>query len=77
MASHAHETYVPPASTHPLLSPLLNPNPNHTSSTTTDKEPTAHYRCGGCEVDIHLKKGDPIQCRDCGFRILMKERGKR
>ncbi len=35
------------------------------------------YLCGDCNVKNLLKKGDPIRCKDCGHRVLYKERTKR
>ena len=35
------------------------------------------YTCGQCGVDVRLKSGEPIQCKECGYRILYKKRTKR
>eukprot|EP00977_Amphora_coffeiformis_P008752 scaffold1984_cov162-Amphora_coffeaeformis.AAC.1 len=35
------------------------------------------YRCGDCGTKTVIKGGDPIRCRQCGFRILYKTRTKR
>lgn len=35
------------------------------------------YTCGQCGVDTRLKSGEPIQCKECGYRILYKKRTKR
>ena len=35
------------------------------------------YRCGDCSATQILKGGDPVRCRQCGFRILYKIRTKR
>lgn len=35
------------------------------------------YRCGDCGTKTIIKGGDPIRCRQCGFRILYKTRTKR
>lgn len=35
------------------------------------------YRCGDCGARNMIKGGDPIRCRQCGFRILYKTRTKR
>ena len=40
-------------------------------------EPTLHYICGDCGLKFPMKKGDPIRCKECGCRILYKERTKR
>ena len=35
------------------------------------------YRCGDCGALNLIKGGDPVRCRQCGFRILYKTRTKR
>lgn len=40
-------------------------------------EPVTQYLCGECSAKVQLKKGDPIRCKECGHRILYKERTKR
>ena len=35
------------------------------------------YRCGDCGARNMIKAGDPVRCRQCGFRILYKMRTKR
>ena len=35
------------------------------------------YRCGDCGARNEIKGGDPVRCRQCGFRILYKIRTKR
>jgi DNA-directed RNA polymerase subunit RPC12/RpoP len=35
------------------------------------------YMCGSCGRDVFLKKGDPIKCKSCGYRILFKKRKMR
>lgn len=39
--------------------------------------PAINYLCGDCNAKIPLKKGDPIRCKECGHRVLYKERTKR
>jgi DNA-directed RNA polymerase I, II, and III subunit RPABC4 len=39
--------------------------------------PAINYLCGDCNSKIPLKKGDPIRCKECGHRVLYKERTKR
>ncbi|KAM0696799.1 hypothetical protein Q7P36_002870 [Cladosporium allicinum] len=36
-----------------------------------------HYLCGDCDNKVTLKKGDPIRCKECGYRVLYKERTNR
>ncbi|KAK4635598.1 DNA-directed RNA polymerases II, IV and V subunit 12 [Fulvia fulva] len=35
------------------------------------------YLCGDCDTKVALKKGDPIRCKECGYRVLYKERTNR
>lgn len=35
------------------------------------------YLCGECSARVTLKSGDQIRCKDCGHRVLYKERTKR
>ena len=39
--------------------------------------PSTQYLCGDCNAKVQLKKGDPIRCKECGHRVLYKERTKR
>ncbi|KAH8629593.1 hypothetical protein CUC08_Gglean007772 [Alternaria sp. MG1] len=38
---------------------------------------TVHYKCGDCDMDVPLKRGEPIRCRNCGHRVLYKQRTNR
>lgn len=43
-----------------------------------DKQSSAmRYLCADCGKGVTINKGDPIRCKECGFRILYKERTKR
>ena len=39
--------------------------------------PSINYLCGECNSKVPLKRGDPIRCKECGHRVLYKERTKR
>ncbi|KAH8789325.1 DNA-directed RNA polymerases I, II, and III subunit RPABC4 [Hyaloscypha finlandica] len=39
--------------------------------------PAINYLCGDCNAKVPLKRGDPIRCKECGHRVLYKERTKR
>jgi len=39
--------------------------------------PAVNYLCGDCNSTVPLKRGDPIRCKECGHRVLYKERTKR
>ncbi|EGP92084.1 unnamed protein product [Zymoseptoria tritici ST99CH_1A5] len=42
-----------------------------------DTSKPVHYLCGDCDTKVSLKKGDPIRCKECGYRVLYKERTNR
>ncbi len=35
------------------------------------------YLCGDCGTKTPLRRADPIRCKECGCRVLYKERTKR
>ncbi|KAL5000535.1 DNA directed RNA polymerase [Aspergillus recurvatus] len=39
--------------------------------------PIVAYLCGDCNARVSLKRGDQIRCKECGHRVLYKERTKR
>ncbi|KAJ5899068.1 RNA polymerase archaeal subunit P/eukaryotic subunit RPC10 [Penicillium taxi] len=47
------------------------------NATSTTDSSTVTYLCGECAARVPLKRGDQIRCRDCGHRVLYKERTKR
>ncbi|CAG8950434.1 hypothetical protein HYALB_00002891 [Hymenoscyphus albidus] len=54
--------------------------PTVAPSTTRDVAgdgPAINYLCGDCNSKVPLKRGDPIRCKECGHRVLYKERTKR
>ncbi|KAF2967881.1 hypothetical protein GQX73_g5680 [Xylaria multiplex] len=38
---------------------------------------TMNYICGDCGFKFALRRSDTIRCKECGCRILYKERTKR
>lgn len=68
----SREAYAPPSQTATL--------PFFSTATTTPEGAAAaltQYLCGDCNSKVQLKKGDPIRCKECGHRVLYKERTKR
>ena len=62
----------------------MNAAPATTTTATGAAAPPAlpvvrgvDYRCGDCGARNLIKGGDPVRCRQCGFRILYKTRTKR
>ncbi len=39
--------------------------------------PTMKYICGDCGVKNSLTRAEPVRCKECGCRMLYKERTKR
>ncbi|MCJ1481400.1 DNA-directed RNA polymerase core subunit rpc10 [Schaereria dolodes] len=75
----SHEQYAPPTS-----QPSYNTSggggggsSGFGGSLVEQAGPTVQYLCGDCNSHVHLKKGDPIRCKECGHRVLYKERTKR
>ena len=65
------EAYVPPEQ---------QSSQTHNASAGNPSEipgPATQYLCGDCNQKVQLKKGDPIRCKECGHRVLYKERTKR
>ena len=42
-----------------------------------ESQNVVNYQCGSCGAVTALKASDPIKCRQCGYRILYKQRTKR
>ncbi|RPB04108.1 hypothetical protein L873DRAFT_1667518 [Choiromyces venosus 120613-1] len=38
---------------------------------------TMFYLCAECGVKVGINKGEPIRCKECGHRILYKQRTTR
>ncbi|KAK0252369.1 DNA-directed RNA polymerase core subunit rpc10 [Friedmanniomyces endolithicus] len=47
------------------------------ANTFEDSSRPVHYLCGDCDSKVVLKKTDPIRCKECGYRVLYKERTNR
>uniref|UniRef100_A0A060T9Q1 ARAD1D13574p n=1 Tax=Blastobotrys adeninivorans TaxID=409370 RepID=A0A060T9Q1_BLAAD len=35
------------------------------------------YICSNCAADVTLNKADPVRCKECGHRVLYKQRTTR
>ncbi|KAK7528581.1 hypothetical protein IWX49DRAFT_567876 [Phyllosticta citricarpa] len=58
--------------------------PSQTVATGASSRPTfeetikpVHYVCGDCDARVTVKRGEQIMCRECGHRVLYKERTNR
>ena len=47
------------------------------SGNLEDTTRPVHYLCGDCDAKVVLKRSDPIRCKECGYRVLYKERTNR
>lgn len=47
------------------------------SNTFEDTSRPVQYLCGDCDNKVTLKSGDAIRCKECGYRVLYKERTNR
>ncbi|KAF8542714.1 DNA directed RNA polymerase [Trichophaea hybrida] len=59
------DSYAPPASS------------GDRSYQQTAATATMHYLCAECGVKVGINKGEPIRCKECGHRILYKQRTRR
>ncbi|KAI4947730.1 hypothetical protein J4E91_006552 [Alternaria rosae] len=62
------------------MSTAYNPQQTTDPATVSQIDATArtvHYKCGDCDMDVPLKRGEPIRCRNCGHRVLYKQRTNR
>ncbi|KAF2461125.1 hypothetical protein BDY21DRAFT_361118 [Lineolata rhizophorae] len=42
-----------------------------------DTSRAVQYACGDCDARVLLRRGDVIRCKECGHRVLYKERTNR
>jgi len=66
-----NEAYVPSNPT------FLNaPGQGGNSFNEPTNKPTT-YICGDCGAKVPVRRGDAIRCKECGYRVLYKERTNR
>jgi DNA-directed RNA polymerase I, II, and III subunit RPABC4 len=68
------DSYQVPASN---PQPVAAPNPYGGASGVLGEGPAIKYSCGDCNTSVLLKRGDPIRCKECGHRVLYKDRTDR
>ncbi|KAF2120816.1 DNA directed RNA polymerase [Lophiotrema nucula] len=55
-----------------------NPSGQQASApVTAESGRSVEYTCGDCDASVQLKRGEPIRCRNCGHRVLYKQRTNR
>lgn len=47
------------------------------AGTSHSKAATLKYICAECSSKLSLSRTDPVRCKDCGHRILLKARTRR
>lgn len=65
-----HEAYVPGNAT-----AISVPGGNSFNTEPVNKPTT--YLCGDCGAKVPIRRGDAIRCKECGYRVLYKERTNR
>ena len=76
----SREQYTPPTLTGGASSSQQNTGGGFNitgASTFEDTSRPVQYLCGDCDTKVILKKGDAIRCKECGYRVLYKERTNR
>ena len=60
-------------------SPAVGQGTNYTRAVIDPASEGAsiHYLCGDCGTRFPLRRNDTIRCKECGCRVLYKERTKR
>lgn len=81
-SNHADPTHISKPTTTTKMSARDTYQPPSGSATNIFAQagaegPTTTYMCGDCATKVPLKKGDPIRCKECGHRVLYKERTRR
>ena len=82
----SRESFQAPSLTQPLNGPTSSSQnaggssafaPQTSSGAFEDTSRPVGYLCGDCDTRVTLKRGDPIRCKECGYRVLYKERTNR
>ncbi len=50
---------------------------NLSQNVAEDPSRAVQYLCGDCDARVNLKRGEAIRCKECGYRVLYKERTNR
>lgn len=71
------ETTTTTKSTMSYQPPASGNNAADTAAGIDATSRTVVYKCGDCDGDVPLKRGEPIRCKNCGHRVLYKQRTNR
>lgn len=63
------DSFVPPTNTGSISAAA--------AGTNVSKSFGARYICASCGSPVQLAKGEPVRCKECGHRVLYKERSRR
>ena len=67
----SREAYQPPSSGTTNNAFSLNPQ------SYEDASRPVQYQCAECGFKLTLNRADPIRCKECGHRVLYKQRTTR
>ena len=76
----SHEAYVPPSQQTfggAAQGQTFGAGSTFAAVTGDPRGASMEYICADCASKVVLKKGEQIRCRECGHRILYKQRTKR
>lgn len=73
----SHEAYVPPSSQTFQPGSTFGAASGAGGSALDPRSAPMEYTCADCAAKVVLRKGDQIRCRECGHRVLYKQRTKR
>lgn len=63
------DSFVPPTSMSGLSAAAAGSN--------VHKSYGVRYLCANCASNVSLSKGEAVRCKECGHRVLYKERSRR
>ncbi|KAI7482648.1 hypothetical protein KC351_g5582 [Hortaea werneckii] len=70
----SREQYVPPTLTQDNAQ---QGGASSTGANTFEDNRPVNYLCGDCDAKVVLRKSEAIRCKECGYRVLYKERTNR
>lgn len=86
----SREQFIPPSLSQPGVGPSSSSSQQQQaagtgtatfnvtgSSTYDDSARPVQYLCGDCDAKVVLKKGEAVRCKECGYRVLYKERSQK